>query len=308
MTHPPSMPGLRAFLAVARLGNFSEAARSLAISQPALSRTIRLLEEHLGVRLFDRDTRSVTLTVAGNALLPVVDRLTGDFDHAFAELAQNFAGRRGRVVVGALPSMAAKLLPGLIRTFQHDNPLVEIVVRDTLSGTLERQFQERQIDLALIALSQNIDALVFTEIMTEPFGLVCAVGSVLDRSEPADWNIFNDRPFIAMAPMSSVRTATDTAFAQAGITVPALFECAHLATVGGFIEAGLGVSALPRSTLPLLGCPDIVWRPLRSPTVNRTIGLARLAGRSLAPAAQAFADHIVAHSAHMLGGLPCSHS
>lgn len=294
----PNLPSLRCFVAVARAGSFSEAARVLNLSQPALSRTIRLLEEQIDARLFDRDTRNVTLTTAGAAMLPVAERLVGDFDHAFAELAQLFAGERGRLVIGALPSLAATPLPVLIREFQQTHPLVEIVVRDTLSGTLERQFQERQIDLALIALSQPSAELDFEPIVTERFDLICAGGSDLDQPGPIGWDIFTQHPFIAMAPLSSVRIATDLAFAQVGINAKPLFECAHLATLGGLIKAGLGISALPRSTLPLLGGGSFGWRQLESPTVERTIGLARPARRSLSPAAEAFARHISRSSAY----------
>lgn len=296
MSWLPNLPSLRAFVAVARAGSFSEAARMLNLSQPALSRTIRLLEEQMDARLFDRDTRNVELTTSGVALLPVAQRLVADFDHAFAELAQLFAGERGRLVVGALPSMAATLLPRLIKDFQKSHPLVEIVVRDTLSGTLERQFQERQIDLALTALTEPSDLLDFTPIATEAFGLVCAADSPLNDPSPIGWDIFLEHPFIGMASLSSVRIATDLAFSRSGIDAKPLFECAHLATVGGLIEAGLGISALPPSTLPLLGSGNFAWRPLESPIAERTLGLARLARRSLSPAAEAFAKHIAAHS------------
>jgi LysR family carnitine catabolism transcriptional activator len=299
MAWAPNVSNLRAFVTVANAGSFSEAARILNLSQPALSRTVRLLEEQMDTRLFDRDTRNVTLTMSGAALLPVAERLVGDFEHAFAELSQLFAGERGRLVIGALPSMAATLLPPLIKGFQQSHPHIEIVVRDTLSGTLERQFQERQIDLALTAISEPIEELDFTPIATERFGLVAAPGSGLDGDDAIGWGVFTAHPFIAMAPLSSVRISTDLAFSRAGIDAKPLFECAHLATVGGLIEAGLGISALPKSTLALLGPGRFIWRQL-DPPVERTLGLARLARRSLSPAAAAFARHIAANSASYL--------
>jgi len=108
MRRPPSLTSLRLFMQVAHHRSFSEAGRVANISQPALSRTIKLLEEELGVRLLDRNSRNVTLTTAGEALLPVVERLTADFDGAFHELAETFSGARGRVVVGVLLTMLAK--------------------------------------------------------------------------------------------------------------------------------------------------------------------------------------------------------
>lgn len=296
MSTLPSLASLRALVAVARAGSFSDAARVLHVSQPALSRTIRLLEEQMQVRLIDRDTRNVSPSEAGLALLPVAERLLGDYDHAFAELAQHLSGERGRLVIGALPSLAARLLPELIRNFQRRHPLVEIVVRDTLSGALEQQFLSREIDLALIALSQPSIDLDFTPIATEPFGLICAPGSTLDQDGATTWAAFADHPFIAMAPLSSVRIATDRALLHVGIDARPLFECAHLATLGGLIEAGLGISAVPRSTVPQLGGAAFRWRPLSDPVVERTIGLARLARRSLSPAAEAFAQHVIVES------------
>jgi LysR family carnitine catabolism transcriptional activator len=297
MSWLPNLPSLRAFVAVAHAASFSEASRKLNLSQPALSRTVRLLEEQMATRLFDRDTRNVSLTSSGAALLPVAERLVGDFDHAFAELAQLFAGERGRLVIGALPSMAATLLPRLISTFREVHPQVDIIVRDTLSGALERQFQERQIDLALIAQSESADDLEFTPIATEPFGLVCAADSALADRKRIGWDVFETHPFIAIAPLSSVRIVTDRAFSEAGINARPLFECTHLATVGGLIEAGLGVSVLPPSTLPLLGPGPFVWRPLAGKPITRVLGIARLARHSLSPAAEAFARHIATHSA-----------
>jgi LysR family transcriptional regulator, carnitine catabolism transcriptional activator len=293
MRRLPSLPSLKAFISVARARSFVEAARSLHVSQPALSRTIHLLEDQLGTRLFDRDTRNVSLTAAGEALLPVVERLSGDYEHAFSELARTFAGERGRVVVGALPSIASLRLPRLIAGFQRGHPGVEIVVRDTLSRSLEQQFIERQVDLGLIALAEPIPQLQFQPVFSEPFGLVCRAGGELDTGQAAEWKLFTAQPFIAMAPLSSVRNGTDEAFARARLAIRPWFECSHLATLGGLIAEGLGVSALPRSTLPLLGPGRFAWRSLRRPVVARTVGLARLARRTLPPAAEAFAAYVL---------------
>src|SRR3984885_13112821 len=96
---------LRLFVRVATTLSFSETARMKNVSQPALSRTIQQLEAELGVKLFDRDTRNVTLTPAGAQLLPIAERLLHDFDLAFSDLALAFSGQRGRVTVGAMPSI-----------------------------------------------------------------------------------------------------------------------------------------------------------------------------------------------------------
>ena len=292
MSKSPSMSSLRLFMQIAHTLSFSETARMTNVSQPALSRTIRLLEETLDVRLFDRNSRNVTLTAAGETLLPIVERLTADFDHAFTSVRQNFAGERGRVVVGALPSVAAGALPGMIAGFQAVYPLVEIILHDHLSGTLYQEMQDRQIDLA-ITTPPDEDNFRFEPLLEDDYVLVCRTGHAVDLPGTADWSIFADNPFIAMAARSSVRALTDTAFIKAAVGVKPLYECTQLATMGGLLAAGLGISALPQSTLAMLGQVTLVSRPLTAPMISRTIGMAWLADRTLPPAAAAFRQHVV---------------
>lgn len=295
MPRSPSLSSLRLFMQVARTSSFSETARTANLSQPALSRTIKLLEEDLGVRLFDRNSRNVALTAAGAALLPTVERLTGDYDLAFQELKQTFAGQRGRVIVGALPSAAAHFLPAIVARFRDTHPNVEIVLYDNLSGALYQQMLDRLIDFAITTPPTSGEDFRFDPMMEDECVLVGRHEDLADIGSPAPWTVFTDRPFIAMAPRSSVRLLTDAAFAKADLMVPSLYDCAQLATVGGLIAAGLGVTLLPKSTLPMLGTSgDVAWRAMATPRVSRTIGIARLANRTLSPQAAAFLDAVCA--------------
>jgi LysR family carnitine catabolism transcriptional activator len=288
----PKLSSLRLFMRVAHAGSFSEAARVMNTSQPALSRSIRLLEEELGVRLFDRDTRNIRLTTSGAALLPIVERLTADFDQALTEVQESFSGRRGRVVVGVLPTVAANLLPKLIARFAATHPLVDIIIRDNLSGALYQQMAERQIDFA-VTIPPDSDEFFYRHLQTDPCVLVCRKGDALDRPEPATWEAFRDAPFIAMAPRSSVRFMTDAALAKAGVGTKPLYECSQLTTVGALIAEGLGVSALPLSTVQFMQQPSVTYRTLACPLVERSVGVAYLKHRSLSPSAAAFLDHLV---------------
>lgn len=299
MSWSPNLPAMRFFVGVAKAKSFSVAAREMNISQPALSRNIRMLEEGVGTSLFDRDTRNVRLTAAGEALLPVVERLLTDVDHAFSELSLSFSGERGRVVVGALPSLAARFLPRVIAAFRLTHPGVDIAVIDTLSGAIETRFRDRQVDLALIAQNQESNDLTFLPIFQEEFGLVCRSDDDLADSVAATWDIFAERPFIAMAPLSSVRRTTDATFAKIGRVVEPLFECAHVPTVGGLIANRLGISALPKSVVPLLGSDKLVWRPLVNPAVIRSIGVANWRHFTLSPAAFAFQAALLAAAENM---------
>lgn len=292
MRNNVSLSTLRLFLRVAQTGSFSETARLEHVSQPALSRTIRMLEEQLEVRLFDRDTRNVSLTSAGAQLEPIAERLINDYDLAFCDLAKTLSGERGRVTVGALPSVAAAFLPRVLARFHSERPQVEVRVEDNLSGALIEMLQDRRIDFAVTIAPEQGSRLDFQPLISDDFLLVVRRGDPLDGPTPIPWEALTGARFIAMSTASSVRRMTDTAFARAGVEVRPLYECAHVSTVGGLIRAGLGVSALPASTLPLMQSPEISTRPLSQPSVSRPIGLVMLRARSLSPPAEALMNSI----------------
>jgi DNA-binding transcriptional LysR family regulator len=102
---------LRAFVTVAECGSFTRAAASLNLSQPALTVQIRKLEQALGVRLFDRNTRVVALTRNGAELLPTLGRILRDLDGVLAETRQLVTMQRGVVRLAVLPSFASGVLP-----------------------------------------------------------------------------------------------------------------------------------------------------------------------------------------------------
>ena len=285
MRNNVSLAMLRLFLRVASTRSFTETARLEHVSQPALSRTIRLLEEQLGGRLFDRDTRNVELTPAGLQLVAVASSLISDYDSAFSDLAKTFAGQRGRVAIGALPSVAATLLPPVLARFQAERPQVQVRVHDGLLQPLLQMLEDHRIDFAVTIEPEQPGRLIFEPLLADEFVFVCRRGDPLDGAESLPWQALHDRPFIAMSPESSVRRMTDAAFLNAGIKLPQLCECAHLASVGALVQAGLGVTALPASTLPLLIGFDLSSRPLIKPTMARTIGVVTLTGRTPSPAA-----------------------
>jgi len=220
---------------VAELESFSLAARELAVSQPALSRTIQQVEAEIGARLFDRTTRNVTLTPAGAELRPIASRLVAEFEGAFGELALFVVGRRGRVVVAALPSVAAVLLPPAIVGFQADFPDVEVSIQDGLSGSVLDAVREGRADIGITMGPSPSDTLAYTPLLSDEFGLVCRQDSPLAAKQVAPWSIFSEHRFIAMSPASSVRQMTDAAFLQAGVAVRPLYGCSFLGTAGHLV-------------------------------------------------------------------------
>jgi len=290
---------LEVFLSVAELRSFTEAGRALNVSQPALSRTIRQIEDGVGARLFDRDTRNVELTPAGRELAPIARRILGEFEGAFSELAQFVEGRSGRVTVAALPSIAAAILPATIERFRHGHPQVDFTIRDALSDVIVSAVDEGHADLGVTVRPPVSERLAYRPLLSDEFVLVCRADDPLAGDAAVPWSVFEGRAFIAMASSSSVRAMTDAAFLQAALAVKPLYECEHIATAGSLIAAGLGVTALPRLTLPLIGFARMSVRPLEQPILSRSIGVVTRIGRSLSPAAQAFLTALIEDARHI---------
>ena len=124
---------LRAFVSIGRLGSFTRAAEALHATQPALSAQIRDLEEALGVKLFDRNTRSVSLTQAGEDLMPSVDTVLADLTSVVARARDVARRNTGRVTVAALPSLAATLMPRVIARMRDEHPGIVVVIKDALA-------------------------------------------------------------------------------------------------------------------------------------------------------------------------------
>lgn len=270
------------------------------MSQPALSRTIRQIEDAVGVRLLDRDTRNVKLSPAGQELLPVAKRILAEFEGAFGELAQFVEGRSGRITVAALPSIAAAILPATIKRFQSSHPQVDFTIRDVLSGVIMTEVDEGRADLGLTVRPQVSEGLAYRPLVSDDFVLVCRTDDpVAAEEDPLPWSVFEGRRFVAMAESSSVRAMTDAAFLQGSLAVKPLYECEHISTARSLIAAGLGVSALPRLTLPLVAFPGMLVRPLVGPVLSRSIGVVTRIGRSLSPAAQSFFTALVEDAAQI---------
>jgi len=283
---------LEAFLRLAACRSFSDAARQVGLSQPAFSLSIRRLEETVGARLFDRDTRRVALTSEGGEFLPVAQRLVADWTAAFSDLRDLIAKGRGQVVVAALPSLAAALLPATLARYAASYPGIELGVRDVPPDEVLKLIKTGKADLGLSVDPGKADDLVFEPLLSDSFVLVCRADHPLAADGPASWADLARHPFVAMAHATSVRQHVDVALGQAGVHLPTVIEVHQLATLSGMVAAGLGASALPSLCLPVTLQPSMVWRPLRRPRLHRRLGLLRRSRQTLSMAASALVTEL----------------
>ena len=294
----PTIPQLTAILHLTDSGSFTEAASLLGVSQPTLSRTVRAAEDALGARLFDRDTRRIGLTPFGVQFLPIARRLVHEWQGATEEVDQVVRGERGRLTVAALPSVAATLLPPTLARFRASYPGVDVHIHDGLSEPVLAMVEDGRADIGITVRPLPHRRLHYKALLSDRFCLVQRSPSRCRARPATQWSTFAGEPFIALSPASSVRMMTDAAFLQAGVAPTHLFECAQLATVGGLVAAGLGITALPQLAFELLAGYGLVVRPLVNPVLDRSIGTVARAGRHSPPAVGAFLAALATEAEH----------
>jgi LysR family carnitine catabolism transcriptional activator len=279
---------IRAFLAVAETLSFSQAAQQMHLSQSALSTLIGRLEDAFGSRLFDRTTRAVALTAAGEVLASHADQLLSDIERTVTAVRDVSALRRGRVALAALPSLAARIVPRLFRTFAEQHPDITLSLADTLSEPAFELVREGRVDFAITAANPTYRDLDYIALTTDTFVLLAARGHPLGQVS-GDVRLVDTLafPHISMSRHTSVRQYVEAAALQNGIGFHPAFEIDHLATIGAMVVERLGVAALPTMAADVISVDGLVRRPLVDPVIRRSIGVVKRRERSLSPAAEA---------------------
>lgn len=301
---PVEIHQLRYFVAVAERRHFTRAARDLAVAQPSVSKQIRLLEEELGTPLLHRMRGNLTLTPAGEALLPWARRVLADLTSATDEVSELAGLRRGRLSVGATPSLTTAILPGALARFRGAYPGIDVKLHEAGSQDLVRELLEGVLDLALVILPARHAALVTTPLLEEELVVAVPADHSLASRKSVALTDLRDVPFVMFREGYDLRATTLAACASAGFKPRFAVEGGEMDGVLRMTEAGLGVAIVP-SMVVARGGP---LRPVRisKPALSRTIALAHRKDRRPSRAAAELIDDVVAlvRSREWLAAMP----
>lgn len=283
---------LRAFVSVAEHGSFTRAAAALNLSQPALTVQIRTLEEGLGLRLFDRDTRNVALTRPGRDLLPELKRILRELDTVLNETRQLARMTGGRVRIAVLPSFASSLLPEVIAEFRASHPDVGFVVRDVIASGVAALTASEEVDLGITGGpidDPDLEVLLRT---VDRMHAVFPEGHMLARSTRVSLAEVAKHPLVLMSPLTSVRAVVDAAIAAAGLRAEVAAEATYMSTAVGMVRAGLGIAILPESAMEIRALPNLRSCLIEDEGLVRNIAVVKRKGRTLPPASSAFLNQL----------------
>ncbi|MEV4333499.1 LysR substrate-binding domain-containing protein [Streptomyces sp. NPDC049597] len=265
---------LRYFVAVAETRHFTRAAELVHVSQPSLSQQIRALEQELGADLFARARGNIALTDAGEALLPLARRILADTETARREVQELAQLRRGRVRLGATPSLCTGLLPQVLRTFHDLHPGIEILIEESGSHDLVRELARGALDLALVVLPlpSPSPALTTVELLWEDL-VVISSPAVAAPPSPVRIADLAGEPLVMFRHGYDLRELTVAACRAEGFEPSFTVEGGEMDAVLGFVRAGLGVAVVPSMVAEGAG-GDLRVTPLARPGLRRTIALA----------------------------------
>jgi DNA-binding transcriptional LysR family regulator len=284
----PNLKHLKAFLQVAESGSFISGALRSNMSQPSLSRTIRLLEEELGARLFDRDTRGTVLTPAGRELVGVATRIVTQTSTELSAFNRFLSGDQGQINVIALPSLSAGLLPAAMAEFLPRYPDIRFQIREAAAEEVELAVLGGHADFGLSLKPLDEDFFDWTPLLSDQFGLVMREDDPLAAQAVCDWTTLQTRAFISHVTGANTCRYLSVALRSAGINSQALIQCSEIASAGLYVSRGIAIALLPRMCIPLLGHQGLTWRPLGNPVAARKLGAMTRPLTSLSPAVSAF--------------------
>lgn len=277
---------IRAFLAIAEYGRFNLAANHMGLTQSAVSVLIRELETELGVRLFDRHTRMVSLSGFGEEFLPQARKIVEDLDIAARGIRDSATLKRGQVTVAAAIVLAATSVPPLLARFSDLHPGITVQLRDMPEERIRWALKRNEVDIAIGTLVDEDPEILTTPVARDRLMVMCAPDHRFAKMAQVRWVDLIGEKLIVLAPENPLRDIVERTITGFQPGFRAAYEVRFSTTAISMISAGMGVSVLPENARQL--APDVRLRAvdLVEPEVTRQISIMQHRRRSLSPAAE----------------------
>ncbi|MGQ4646280.1 LysR substrate-binding domain-containing protein [Lyngbya aestuarii] len=282
---------LKAFLAVAEMGSFQQAARKCGVTQSTISRQVQALEADLGMPLLHR-TAQVKLTLAGESFFPRAHKICQEWEGATQEIAELLAGKQPELCVAAIHSVCAYYLPPVLQRFTHNYPDVQLRVTALGSDRSLKVLRDGLVDLAIVMDNRFLAAsseMVVDHLYEEPIAVLVAANHPLAAYNPVPWSELIGFPQVMFKDGYGMQRLVQEKFNQQGAVLNTVLELNTLDAFRGTIRQGGWVALLPQSALQdAYGDPTLAIRSLEEPTWMRRVVLVTTQDRLQIPPIQHF--------------------
>lgn len=281
---------LEQFVALARTKNFTRAAEELHLSQSALSRAIQKLEDQLGQPLFERKPREVALTELGELLLERAKHILQLTEDTFSELSE--AGRRGRIRLGAIPTIAPYFLPGLLSSFAKQHPDIAVIVQEDTTENLIKRCSHGEIDLAILALPLLAKNLEVEPLFDEELLLVVPVDHPLAALKNVPIDAVESFPFVMLNEAHCLSDNIASFCRRKSVQPVTIERTSQLATVQELVSLNHGVSIVPEMARRIDSSDRRVYRAFSGEKPRRTVAMMWNSYRFQSNAVKALMEHL----------------
>jgi LysR family hydrogen peroxide-inducible transcriptional activator len=264
---------LRYFVAVADEGNFSRAAAKVHVAQPSLSQQIRKLEAEVGQPLFDRLPRSVVLTEAGHCLIDYARQILASIVDARRSVDELKGEVAGELAVGAIPTIAPYVLPGLVRTFQQHYPQVALEIVEDVTERITRRVEAGELDVALASTCQPSPSLRRESLGSEPLLALVPEGHPLAKKTLVELDDLKSQRFLLLHEMHCLSQQVHHLLEGRHLQPEIALAGSQLGTIANMVAAGIGVSIVPQLMVSHQATPGCVSLPFAPPVPERELNL-----------------------------------
>ncbi|MGB8435830.1 MAG: LysR family transcriptional regulator [Burkholderiales bacterium] len=293
---------LKAFLLTAQLHSFSRAAEQLFITQSGISVLIRRLEEQLGFPLFERTTRSVSLTAFGSQFLPIANRNLLELDGAAVSIGRSATAAKQRLTIGANPLMAKMFLPSAIKEYAKREPHQEVILHDGYRNQLVTGVIAGEIDLALGSFLHSVPGLRRRLLHQFALVLVEPRTEIATRLRNPRWEDLIGQRLLGEPPDNFIQQLTDRQLRRVGRIDPPEMRFHFFETHIAMVEAGAGVAVLPSFCYPACRDRNVTVSELTDPVVPVDFYEITSRARRLPSAAEGFSAFLTTYIADWAKG------
>ena len=261
------------FIEVAHHLSFTKAAQSLHITQPSISKMIKLLEEELDVILFHRSAKQIQLTDAGKALMHQAEQIVNSFQNLTSELSDVINVKRGSITIGLPPMVGAKFFSKIISDFTMNYPRITLTLLEVGSQEVQVGIEQGNLDMGIVMLPVDENIFETSSIINEPLMLIVHPDHSLAKQSLIELHQLKEEKFIFFRESFTLHNLIIKRCIQSGFTPTIVFKSSHWDFIAEMVAINFGIALLPKTICQDLDPKCIKVIPIVDPIIYWHLGV-----------------------------------